>query len=453
MKVDRRAFLTSASTLAAYQLLRSRVPYLDSVAYAAGSKNKTPKTYSISEIFTKASQIDTDKYTAYYAIDTERGERFYIVQKKNCRPDKVFLCTSDNGMNKGLLFPKTDDPTKPVAIVKGEGAGLTGDFEIYDNNGVYEVRFPLTSMIYVPEHSDIDSRVLLNMHNAVKMLPDTLVEKFVQRGIQVYTGRNVEDVYYHLYPSIKKHDQEHPNDPDKPWLEVKEDGSCIDHRNWSNTSAFYSKKMAVIPQIHYEYGTRKLIDRIDDPAWTRKTVGHELGHALADFNSDRYYQLGDAEKYPGTKVGKIEAFDETDAFKMAFEVDLSRMDPDIKEELSYFWCKRKTLGGNVEAFANIFAAFTGTTTKDDAKVMFRGFPNSSEHIRQKVLPLFDVNFSIDYVRKHIYSDYIKDTSRLISFNDKKRFARELSAILNEHNHPNIPIVAEPNPRHVECCGQ
>lgn len=400
--------------------------------------------FEIVETITNSKSIDTKKYSAYYKVDIKNKGWFYIVQNKDCKTNNVFDLAFDREEKaKGLLFPKPEDSSKPVAVIGGNGAKLSGVFKVYDTGDSYEVKYDISPLVTVATHTNIDSRFLLNVDETIKNMPQSMISDLIARGVEVYLTRNIEDSFYHLYPSWKEYDRNHPNDPNKPWFEYSADGNCKDNRNYSNTSALYKDKRAIIPQTHYEYGTRKTIDRIHYPIWTKHTVGHELGHAADAYDNDDYYFGVDSSSYKAKKKGfGLDWYSYLDEFKTAFEIDKSRMSPELKEKLGYSWCRGTN--GQVEGFANLFSCFMDTEAKEDAALLLSAFPNASEHMRKKFLPKFGVNLTIEDVRKNIYPEYLK-AEKALTKNEKE--ARRIRMFQLFVDHPaNLPRLE------ISCCG-
>ncbi len=466
LTIDRRGFVTTSATLAGSFFLAGLSP-LGRIINADEIRNKT-SVYELTEAITDANKINDSSVLAYYKVNTK--STFQIFRYNDGVYGPAYY---DEDYKRGLLFPK-EQSSKPVAIIDGGKAGIPGVFEVYYGgddsrnrfhrncpsykSGAYCIHYRkdiqsafISPIINVPAHTEVHPDYLLHVNNVVRSIPIKFTDAMIRRGVEIYLAKNIEDSYYHLNQRWKKYDDENPNDPKKPWLEVKEDGSCIDHRNYSNTSALYWKKKAVIPQQHYEYGTREVSDRISYPTWTKHTVGHELGHAIGAINSDDYYDFSDKEKYKSSKISSVEEYDNTDAFKLAFELDKERMPPEVKKELEYSWCKRKTLGGHIEAFANIFSALVGTETRKDAAVLLRGFPNSAEYLRKTVFPDFGVDMSIAHIRENIYPDYLKNVK--LSKSERENDAKVLTRIIdNSDKHPER-VFAEGIRKEVPCCGR
>ncbi|GEM_PF-2172262 len=446
IQIDRRSFLTVAGLGLGYKFIESQLP----VALAAETLPNEPKKCNITEIITEPHRIERDKFNAYFKVDTGNDGWFYIVQNKNSRTKNVFDLAYDKGEKKaGKLFPPTGDPSKPVAVISGNGGKLSGTFKIYDTGDGYSVKYEISPLINVPSHTTVDSRFLLDVDETIKGLPLGMVNDMVARGIEVYLAKNIEDSYYHLYPSWQAYDRQHPNDPSKPWLEMKDDG-CIDHRNYSNTSALYTQKRVVIPQTHYEYGTRKLYDRVGDFSWTRHTVGHEIGHAVDNYNSNDYHLGMDSSKGRDKRKGNEDWYSQESDFLTAFEIDKQRMDPEIKKKVAYSWCRKSEIGGQVEGFANIISAFLGTESKDGAGLLFSAFPRSSEIVREKFLPKFGVKLTIADIREKIYPGYQKIAFEMPK-KDKEKAALALLEIMTNSKPGTInSVLAEQSP---PCCGR
>ncbi|MBI1858802.1 MAG: hypothetical protein HYR97_06810 [Candidatus Melainabacteria bacterium] len=410
MKVDRRSFLTTASLFTAYHLVRANVPVLESTSYAEETATE-PKKYKITGTITSSERIDTDKYAAYYYVNTENRGWFYIVQNKNARTDNVFLAAYDDEQRQnGLVFPQPDDFSKPVAIVDASGAGLKGDFEIYDTGSGYKVKYNIHPLIVVQNHTSVSSKYLMEADQFIKEMPSPITDALNARGFNYMMAKNVEDLYYHLYPYTKNHDKNNPNDPDKPWLEVKEDGTCVDHRNYSNYPAYYYQKRVLAPQTSYKYGSKQLVDKMDYPVWRKHLVFHETGHAVDYINGDDYSSGVNSSKYASKKLRKIFRYSDSDEFQAAFNIDRERMDPKVKDALAYSVCKSE--GRHRECFANLYSALVGGETKESAALLLKTFPNATEYVRKKVFSDFKVKMSVEDIRKKIYSDYLKDVEPL-----------------------------------------
>lgn len=395
LTVDRRFFLASGALALANAAINPRFTL-------AKSSEDIPK-YEITEVIKDSSRIE-DKYSAYYKVDIKNEGWFYIAQSKDCNQKTVFLAAHNfEDKRKGKVFPAPDDYSKPVAVVSAKEAGLSGVFEIYDDGeNSYKIKYNFSPLLSIPSHTKVNSNYLISVQNGLSKIPEPLVDDLRGRGIRLMIGKNVEDTYYYRYPSWKRYDEENPNDPSKPWLEVKGD-SCIDHRNYSNISALYVQKTVIMPQTHYEYGTGKLNDRSEWHKWNQYTVGHELGHAIDYFNSDDHYN-GDSYKYSNKKKSNVARYSGVEKFLELFKLDKERMDPALRNKIAYTWCKKD--GGEAEGFADLCAVMFGSMSSKNAAITLFAYPQSAEYVRKEILPKFGTNITVDDVRKNIYADYL-----------------------------------------------
>lgn len=380
----------------------------------AGEVNNSNE-YQIIETITSPEKIDTSKYSAYYKVNTRNEGSFYIVQKKDCRIEDAFLTFADSKEREnGLIFQKSNDPSKLVAVVSALPLGMSGKFNVFQGKNTYAIQYDaFSALIDIPSHTTVSSKYLAMVDKGIRKLPQSLRQDLYRRGIKLMIGRNVEDTYYYYYPSWKSKDQSTNRDESKPWLEVKGD-SCTDHRKIKNISALYNQKRVIIPQEHLDYISNKIIDRADSlESWTFDTIGHELGHAVDFFNTDDYYDSSSsaysAQRKTYSSNGglyyKQTAYSHDPTFLGVFKIDKERMESHIKEKVAYLWCKPE--GGQQEGFADITASLIGGSNPEKTALTLNAFPLSAEHIRKKVLPDFGVNLSLDDVRA-IYPSYLKD---------------------------------------------
>ena len=226
IKVDRRAFL-SASLAAAL------VPRIS----IADSNQASPPVLKITEIIT-GSRIPND-YAAYYKVETNTSGWFRIACRKESKNQKVMYAVFDKkDKQEGRLFPKSNNPNKPVAIVDASGAGLKGVYEIYDKGDSYDVSFILSPLMSIPKHTEVSSNFLFSIEQSLKQMPQGLINALNNNGTKVVIGKNVSDTYYWLYPSWKTEDENRKTDSSKPWLE-KVDGKWVDNRKHSNIPGRY----------------------------------------------------------------------------------------------------------------------------------------------------------------------------------------------------------------------
>ena len=395
LTVNRRFFLASGALALANVVIPSR--------FSLAKSSEDIPEYEITEVIKDSKRIE-DKYSAYYKVDIKNDGWFYITQYKDCNQKTVFSAAhSFEDKRKGKIFSAPDDYSKPIAVVSAKDAGLSGVFEIYDDGeNSYKVKYKFSPLLSIPSHTKVDSNYLISVQNGLSKIPEPLVEDLRGRGIRLMIGKNVEDTYYYRYPSWEKYDEENPNDPSKPWLEVKGD-SCIDHRNYSNVSALYVQKAVIMPQTHYEYGTGKLNDRTEWHKWNQYTVGHELGHSIDYFNSDDHYN-GDSYKYANKKKSNVTRYSGVEKFLELFKLDKERMDPALRNKIAYTWCKKD--GGEAEGFADLCAVMFGSMSNKNAAITLFAYPQSAEYVRKEILPKFGASITVDDVRKNIYADYL-----------------------------------------------
>lgn len=370
--------------------------------------------FKITEVITAPEKIDRSKYEAYFKVEASNGSKFFIVQRKDCRVDDAFLYCPSKENEK--VFSKPLDLSKPVATIDlSKDLGFDGKFEIYDDKkGGYDVKYNYFSgLIDIPSHTTTNSKYLIMVDRAIKKLPQSLRQDLYNRGVRIMLGKNAEDTFYHYYPGWKTQDLTTTTDASKPWLEVKGNG-CTDHRKYINISALYTQKRVMIPQVHIEYKTNRTVDRMDRAeSWTFDTVGHELGHAIDFFNTDDYYNNDSAPYASKRKIYSVNGsnfyrqgvYSHEGEFLTTFQLDKERMDPQIKEKVAYLWCKPS--GGQQEGFADITAALLGSFTPEKTTLTLKAFPLSAEYIRKKVLPDFNVNLSVEDVKK-VEPEYLND---------------------------------------------
>lgn len=388
------------------------LPY--SLRANAGETLASSNNFEITEVITDPERIDRSKNDAYFKVETRNKGNFYIVQKKDGRVEDVFVVSNvDDERKQGLVFPKSTDSSKPAAVIDASPAGMSGTFNVFEKPDGYSLTYDYFSgLIDVPSHTTVSSKYLIMIDKGIKKLPQSLRQDLYNRGVRLMLGRNIEDTYYHYYPSWKTQDQSTSKDESKPWLEVK-GNSCTDHRKMVNISAMYNQKRVMMPQEHLDYNTNKIMDRINYvDSWTFDTVGHELGHAIDFFNTDDYYNNDSVtysklkKTYPsnGQLFYKQGAYSHEANFLGAFQIDKDRMESDIKSQVAYLWCKPE--GGQQEGFADITACLIGGSNPEKTALTLKAFPLSAEHIRKKVLPDFGVNLTVNDIRT-IFPDYLK----------------------------------------------
>ena len=453
---NRRDFFR-ASAIYAAGVAAANIPF---VRNSFGTEDRNT-WYEVTEAVTDPNRITDSSIQAYYKINTSK-----VFQVNLYSDGKLGPAYYQEDFDNDKLFPKILS-SEPVAIIDTGRAGLPGVFEVYYvsnktgnqyhyncehyKDGAYCIHYKndvksrfISPIINVPSHTRVEARLLLQIDQTTKEIPQGFVSALQRRGCEMYLAGKVEDSLYHLFPSWMEEDRKKPNDPSKPWLEIKPDGTCIDRRNNSNTSACYTRKKTIINQKWYEYGSRQIRDRTDDTTWTRHTVGHELGHAIAAINADDHYD-GDSWRYSSFKLGSGEKFDDSDAFTQAFEKDLSRMPTEVKKELGYLTCKRQKHTAEGEAFADIFSSFVGTEPAKHAAAVLQAFPHSSEYVRDKVFPLFGVNLPVEAVREKIYSKYLLDVQ--LTSAEKCELGRTIAQILWDQRNGSDSLYAEGS-----CCG-
>lgn len=382
LKVDRRAFLGTTALLLAERLL-PRVAFAETQGQR--SQNTTP-TYEISEIIT-GNRIGP-RFQAYYRVQTNIPGSFYIVQYKDSDKQKIFTLSYDlEDKRQGRIFPRPQDSSKPVAVIKGEGANLDGVFEIYDRGEYYSVNYNFSPLIYIPSHTEINSRYLLNIDESLKDLPTDLVSKLNEYNRKIMLANNVEDSYYWLYPSWKEDDDNSPINSNRPWIE-KINGQWVDNRRHENVPGYYfsDRHMIVMPQKYIRYGTEdEVIDRTEHTDWNKATVFHEIGHAVDYLESPLYSDVN--------------------SFVRAYNTDLAKIPASEQERVGYFLMNRR------EPFAELVGALLGGFTRDRAARILDYFPDAAEHIRINVLPEYGYEITDDDVRENIYPDYRKNDEK------------------------------------------
>jgi hypothetical protein len=370
----------------------------------AGESGSIP-TYGITDVV-KSSENDF----LYYRVDAP-GTPFHIVTKRESTLLKPFTI-SDEYKTMGKPFPRSTDSNKPVAFVEGGKLGLNGNIEVYDNSDGYGIRYNFSPILQTPSHTSVRPGFLFKTDNAIKRFPPKLVEQFINRGIKISLGKDVESTYYHFYPGWKIADVA----LDKTLkaegnLPVISTSNCNDRRKRSQTAAIYGDKNIMIPQIHETYPVGGIVDLNEVRYYSMdEVVAHELFHALDDFNNDYYINSKDPS-YANHKKQYIQSgytyarsgwYSDTQEYINAYEIDKQRMPSDLREELAYQFCGRK------ESFADVGSSLLGLRNPESTKRFLRAFPMCAEYVRKNILGNeFGVSVSVQGVRDFC-PDYLKD---------------------------------------------
>ena len=156
IRVDRRTFLVSSLAAA----LASRISKAD-------SNQVNPPVLQITEIIS-GNRIP-DEYATYYKVETNTSSWFYIARRKESKNQKVTFAVCDaEDKKQGRLFPKSNDPTTPVAMVDASGAGLNGVYKIYDKGDSYDASFIMSPLMSIPKHTEVSSNFLFNMDQPLR---------------------------------------------------------------------------------------------------------------------------------------------------------------------------------------------------------------------------------------------------------------------------------------------
>ncbi len=406
-RIDRRVFLMSSlgmallpSTAFAKTQFR-RTPQVTQEPQVA-KETKEPPKLEITKVITKG--ID-NSFAAYYKVGTNTEADFHIVRRKesvNQKVTTVYYKAEDK--KAGKLFSKPANSTDPVAIVDAKGAGLNGIYKIYDENDEYKAYFMLAPTLNIPSHTEVSSNFLLNVDQALKDLPEGVISALSSSQREVMIARNVNDLYYWLYPSWKTQDEAIPVDPNKPWIE-KKNGEWVDNRKTSNTAGFYTEGRILMPQRYIKYGTEsEEVDQGDSKDWLKNMTFHEVGHGIDFLKSNLY---SDAQ-----------------GFISAYEEDKTKITGEDELYVAYFLKNRR------EPFAEITGALMGGLLSKSAARILNNFPTAAEYIRKNVLPKYDYNISVEEVRKKIYPGYLKpkvDNAKLdLSYNYKTMPIEEMA---------------------------
>lgn len=369
---------TSAAVLA---LPRNIDPM--SLALFELSRKFDRKNY-INEIVVDKNRFPEDgkqTFDAYYGIDTENEGRFYIARYNEGRTENIFTAAYDEDeKKKGMLFIDFPNTSNPVTTVDAKEIGLNGYFEINELSGRYEIKYKFSPLLFTPNHTKVSSTFMLNIERELQTFPKKLINELHKNGIRVMIAANIEDAYYHYYPSWKQYDDNLFVDPKRPAVEWTENG-FRDNRKYSNTGGFFVDRKVVIPQKYYTYGTEKVFDYSTSNEYTKRVLYHELGHAI-----DYVYNS---------------AFSDDKDFKTAHNADTKPFTKQDIKDLAYFYRSRS------ETFAHVTAALLGGLSKSEASQMLSKFPMCAEHIRQNVLPRFDIELTKEQIRKDIYPNYLR----------------------------------------------
>ena len=235
-----------------------------------------------------------------------------------------------------------------------------------------------SSILKVPSHTRVSTNFFTTVDNALKEMPDELIGAFNRNGTEVMIGKNVNDLYYWLYPSWKTQDEATPIDPNKPWIE-KINGQWVDNRKTRNYPGVYIQKRIIMPQKYIKYASTDEIDQGDSSDWIRAMTFHETGHGLDYLKSSLY----------SNDQGFIDVY-EKDKAKIKGEDELY---------VAYFLRNRR------EPFAELVGALLGGLLPKSAARILNNFPTAAEYVRKNVLPNYGYNITAEEVQKKIYPGY------------------------------------------------
>ena len=386
IKVDRRSFLVSS-------IAAALIPTIPTIGRADTEKTNTdePPVLKITEVIT-GDKIPNE-YAAYYKVETKTEGNFYIVRRKESINQIITdVYYKDEDKKEGRLFPKATDSKKPVAIVDASGADLKGIYNIYDDGDKYKAYFSMSPLMNIPSHTEVSSNYLLNIDQALKEIPSGVIDALSSNSREVMIAKNVDDLYYWLYPSWKTQDESIPVDPNKPWVE-KKDGEWVDNRRMCNTPGMYVQSRILMPQKYIKYGTKsEEIDQGDSKDWLKSLTFHETGHGVDFLKSSLY----------SDDSGFIRAYD-NDKAKIADEDEFY---------VAYFLKNRK------EPFAEITGALMGGLLPKSAARILKNFPEAAEHIRKNVLPKFGYTITPKEIKEKIYPGYLLPKEQIVKLSAK-----------------------------------
>ncbi|MBI3308483.1 MAG: hypothetical protein HYZ79_03845 [Candidatus Melainabacteria bacterium] len=386
MKVDRRHFISTTVALIAGGLTPSiatagrrrsfRIQHPAPVQRTV--EPQKPLELEISKVIT--SDRIPDDFKAYFEVVTGKSGYFYIGLRKETKNQKISTAVFDSKDKKdGNVFPKPTDYSQPVAIIDAAGGGINGTFKIVDTGEGYKSNYPINKLLTIPGHTEVSTDYLLDINNALNVLPEGVTNALSTNGLQVMIAKNVADSYYWLYPGWKAEDEQTAIDPKKPWIEKIND-TWVDNRKHINIPGYYlsGKNRIVIPQQHIQYGTTDTVaDRVGKYEWTQSTVFHETGHGI-DY---------------------LQNYSDKQAFITAYNADYKEIPAEEEEKVGYFLKNRR------EPFAEIAAALMGGLSKDRTARILAFFPRSAEHMRKNVLPNYGYNVTAEHIKETIYPEY------------------------------------------------
>lgn len=367
VKIDRRLFLATAGVglvnVLTPKVVRAALP-------------QTPVNCHVSEIIT-GSRIPNE-FKAYYKVETATSGWFYIARYKDTHNQKISVpAYDDEDKKQGRLFPTPTDYSKPVAVVDASRASL-GIFNIYDTGSEYRSGYPISPVFRVPSHTEVSTDYLLTVDKALKEIPDKLISAFSSNGTEVMIGRNVNNLYYWLYPFWKTQDEATPIDPNKPWIE-KVNGKWVDNRKICNIPGMYIQKRILMPQKYIKYASTNEIDQGSSSDWIKSMTFHEAGHGL-DYLKPSLYS-NDQE------------------FIDVYEKDKAKITGEDELYVAYFLKNRK------EPFAELAGALLGGLLPKSAARILNNFPTAAEYVRKNILPRYGYNITVEDVQKKIYPGY------------------------------------------------
>lgn len=367
VKIDRRLFLATAGVglvnVLTPKVVRAALP-------------QAPVNCHVSEIIT-GSRIPNE-FQAYYKVETGTPGWFYIARYKDTHNQKISKpAYDDEDKKQGRLFPTPTDYSKPVAVIDASKAGL-GIFNIYDTGSEYRSGYPISPVLKVPSHTEVSTDYLLTVDKVLKEMPDKLISAFSRNGTEVMIGRNVNNLYYWLYPSWKTKDEATPINPNKPWIE-KINGQWVDNRKTRNYPGVYFQKRILMPQKYIKYASIDEIDQGSSRDGIKSMTFHEAGHGL-DFLKPSLYS---------NDQGFIDVY-EKDKAKIMGEDELY---------VAYF------LKNRMEPFAELTGALLGGLLPKSAARILNNFPTAAEYVRKNILPKYGYNITVEDVQKKIYPGY------------------------------------------------
>ena len=372
-QVNRRFFLGTTAALLGKQLF-PEVAMADRIQ----AVTQTPQRLQISNVITRGIPAEDQ---AHLEVETNTDGRFTIGLLKERRPGQRIsrAIYDERDRAQGRLFPAQANQNQPVAIVEGARAGIEGNFDIYDTGNSYETWYPVSPVLWIPEHVGFATNYLFSINNSLKRIPEGVVSAFGRNETSALIGKNIEQTYYWLYPAWRRQDQNTPVDPNKPWIE-KVEGRWVDNRRWANIPGLYipDRKLIVIPQTYITYGTTNGIeDRNGRDEWNRDTVFHEGGHGVDYLNS----------------------YSDSEGFTIAYNTDKRNIPESEEHMVSYY------LQNRAEPFAEISGALMGGLSGRRSARILSFFYDAAEHIRTQVLPTYGHRITPQQIRQNIYPGY------------------------------------------------